>query len=143
MCLSRGMDALSAGAGAVAFITLALQSTKVLYTIISAIRDCPKHVKDLSHDVEQLQSILGRLAQCRAILQDDQSLAVLTRRCSDDISLFVCRLQKMQISPTEQRTGKIWKKLRAVMSEKDLDAMRFSIHGHVSSLSLQLSIVQV
>lgn len=137
------MDALSAGAGAVAFITLALQSTKVLYTIISAIRDYPKHVKDLSHDIEQLQSILGRLAQCQAILQDDQSLTVLTRRCSDDISLFVCRLRKMQISPTEQCTGKIWKKLRAVMSEKDLDAMRFSIHGHVTSLGLQLSIVQV
>ncbi len=137
------MDALSAGAGAVAFITLALQSTKVLYTIISAIRDCPKYVRDLGHDVEQLQSILDRLSQCQAILQNDQSLTVLTRRCSDDILLYVSRLQKMQISPTEQRTGRIWKKLRAVISEKDLDAMRFSIHGHVSSLSLLLSIMQM
>jgi hypothetical protein len=137
------MDALSAGAGAVAFITLALQSTKVLYEIISAIRDCPKHVQDLGHDVEQLRSILGRLAQYQALLQDDQSLAVLTQRCSDDISLYVCRLQKMRISPTEQRTGKIWKKLKAAISEKDLDAMRFSIHRYVSSLSLQISIVQV
>lgn len=137
------MDALSAGAGAVAFITLALQSAKVLYTIISAIKDCHGHVRDLCQDVEQLQSILGRLSQYQAILQDDQSLAVLTRRCSDDISLYVCRLQRMQLSPTDQRTGAIWKKLRAVVSEKDLHAMRFSIHGHVSSLSLQLNIMQV
>lgn len=136
------MDPLSAGAGAVAFITVATQSTKFLVDFFSAIKDSPKYVQNVRHDVEQLRVTLMRLSKCQSI-QDDHTVTVLVQRCSEDVALYTRRLLKLQITPAERRAGKLWKKLTAVMTEKDLREMRTAIHSHISSLSLQVSLVQL
>jgi len=136
------MDPLSTGAGAVAFITVAVQSAKFLHDFFSGIKDSPKHVQDVLHDVEQLRLTLVRFLKYQSI-QDDPAVAVLARRCSEDISLYARRLLKLQITPAERRTGKLWKKLSGLMSEKDLREMSTAIHSYISSLSLQVSLLQL
>ncbi len=136
------MDPLSAGAGAVAFITVAIQSTKFLLDLFSAVKDSPKHVQNVRHDVEQLRVTLVRLSKCQSI-QNDHTVTVLVQRCSEDIALYARRLLKLQITPAERRAGKLWRKLTALMSEKDLGEMRTAIHSHISSLSLQVSLTQL
>lgn len=137
------MDPLNAGAGAVAFITVAVQSAKAICDILSAIKDSPKLVRDVSRDLEQLRLILGRLSKFQSLTQNDDTISLLLRRCSEDISMYACRLRKLEISSTERQTGKLWKKFTALMNEKELQAMKVSIHYHVSSLGLQMSLTQV
>ncbi|KAK0652665.1 hypothetical protein B0T16DRAFT_490474 [Cercophora newfieldiana] len=137
------MDPLSVGAGAVAFITIAIQSSKVIYEILAHVKDSPRLVRDVSRDVEQLRHILDRLSNFFSTKPCDRVIALLLQRCSEDISIYAHRLRKLNPSPTERQTGKLWKKLTAVMSEKELQAMKHSINHHVSSLVLQTSLTQI
>ena len=136
------MDPLSIGAGAVAFITVAVQSAKIIFDIISSIKDSPNHLRDVGRDIEQLRGILSQLLRCRSLIKNDD-LAILLQRCSEDISLYARCMGKLRISPTERQTGELWKRLVAVFSEKDVQTMKATIHCHVSSLGLQLSVMQV
>lgn len=137
------MDPLSVGAGAVAFVAIAVQSTKVIFDVISSIKDSPKHLRDVGRDLEQLRSILGQLLRCQLLIENDDTMVILVQRCSEDISVYARRMEKLKISPTERRTGKLWKRLVTILSEKDIQAMKTSIHCHISSLGLQLSVMQV
>lgn len=142
------MDPLSTGASALAFITLAVQSAKIIFSVLSAIKDSPKHIRNVGRDVEQLGLVLSRLSKCQSLITNHnpndptaRTIAVLLQRCSEDVSLYARRLVKWEVSPTERQTGKLWKKFLALISEKDLEAMRVAIHSHVSLLSLHLSLL--
>jgi len=137
------MDPLSVGAGAIAFITIAIQASKAICEILSQVEDSPRLVRDLSRDLEQLRHILDRLSKFYSAKPCDRAIALLLRRCSEDVSMYACRLQRVQSSPTERQTRKLWKKLTAVVSEKEIHAMKLSIHHHVSSLVLQTNLTQM
>lgn len=136
------MDPLSIGAGAVGFITIAIQSAKFLLDILSTIKDSPTSIRDFRRDLEQLNVILIRLSKSPSA-EKDPATAILVQRCSEDVSLYARRLLKLEISPSERRTGKIWRRFIALMSDKELQEMRNTVDRHVSSLSLQLSFIQV
>jgi hypothetical protein len=137
------MDGLSIGSGVVAFISIALQSAKVILDIVSVVKDGPRHVQELSYDVEQLRQVLERMSRLQIAEHADISIGRLLQRCSEDLSSYASRLRKMQACSTESRSGKFWKTLRAVVGEKDLEAMRTTIHSHLMSLTMQLTIVQL
>jgi len=100
------MDPLSAAGAAVAFMTVAVQSAKVIFDIISSIKDSPQRLRDVGRDIEQLRSILGQLLRCRTLIKNEDTTALL-RRCSEDMSLYAHRMGKLKISPSERQTGKL------------------------------------
>lgn len=136
------MDPLSVSAGAIAFITAALQSSKLLLDLLSAIKDSPKSIQDVIRDVDQIRNILVRLSRC-APTRNDSATAALVQRCSEDVSSYTRRLSRLNISPADRWTGRILKRLSAVMSEREIEEMRTTIHHHISSLGIELSIIQM
>ncbi|KAI9694232.1 MAG: hypothetical protein M1820_009090 [Bogoriella megaspora] len=55
---------------------------------------------------------------------------------------FESILQRMCLSTGERLSGRLWRKLKVVISEKDLDRMRDTIRFHVSALNIELTLLQ-
>lgn len=134
------MDAISAGASVVAFITLGLQSAKVIYETLSAIRDGPKSLQQVISDVEQIQSILKHLLQSPATA-NNAPLTNHVSSCVLDLELAASEIQKLQISPNQQGHEKLWRRVKTFLNEKDLDRISAQIARHANTLSLRLNIM--
>ena len=64
------------------------------------------------------------------------------KNSSRDLEDLGKRLQNLEVSITEKRTGRLWKRLKATIGEKDLQSMGAVIHGHVVMLNLHLELSQ-
>lgn len=106
------MDPTSGGASVIAFVTLALQSTKTLYQAISAIKRAPKWVKDTASSIKDLSLVLEQLENTQAITQNNSNGLDLTaiestmKKCVDDITRFEEDLKKLQSSHTGKKWGR-------------------------------------
>jgi hypothetical protein len=110
------MEAVSAGAGVLTFITVALQSTKKLYEAVSDIKNGPQLIENLASAVTNLQSVLTQSSNCPAVTSADAKTDLggildLIKRCSEDTSCYEKELSKVRISPDDKRLGRAWKKL--------------------------------
>ncbi|KAK3374565.1 hypothetical protein B0H63DRAFT_452424 [Podospora didyma] len=133
-------DPLSTGASAVAFIGLALSSAKAIFDVLSATKDAPRNVEQLTDEVKQLQSILQRFSQLHLDSEltnsdDLADLATLSSGCSKDLVNFNAKLQRLGLSPDDRRIGKFWKRIKTAVTEKDMDRIRDTIRHHTSVLN--------
>jgi hypothetical protein len=136
------MDPVSVGASAIAFIGIALKSTNFIFNVILAISDFPNEARQLTRDLQHLHGILEGIARCRAVEEDGEFLCLL-RECSNDVTAYARRVQKLEIVPGERRPAKVWKKFKSLFGEADLELMRHAVRGHILSLSSRLSLLQV
>jgi hypothetical protein len=139
------MDALSAGASLLAFLGLALNSAKAIHDVLSAVKDGPRNIKSLTNEVAQLQSILERLSHIQtgpANNADSIYLAGLVTRCATDVTSFESRLQRLDLSTDDRRIGRLWRRLKGIVNEKELEHIRDNIHAHMLALNLSLGILQ-
>ncbi len=139
------MDPVSAGSSVLAFVFLALNSTKAIHGVLSAVKDGPQSLRHLVGDIAQLQGILERLSSLQSESISDVDAGVLesaARRCADDVAQVESKLQRLRIRPTDRHVGKLWKRLLTAVSEKDLTQMQGLVRGHFIMLSAQLSLSQ-
>ncbi len=134
------MDAVSAGASVLAFVTLSLQSAKLVYETLTSVKDGPKHVYQIARDVQSLQSTLERLARCRAAgARGDEAFATKLKACADDMTSFAKRLKTLTIDDGTSRLERNWKRVKAFLNEKDLETMGAVFIRHTAALNFHLS----
>lgn len=138
------MEPLSAGASVLSFLGLALRSAKAIHEVLSTVKDGPKNVQRLADEVAQLQSILERLSQIQTTPIDDTAstnLRSLVSKCVADITAFEAKLQRLGLSADDRRIGRLWRRLKAVVSEKDLERMRDVVRAYMLALNVSLSLL--
>ncbi|KAI8677825.1 Helo-like-N domain-containing protein [Fusarium keratoplasticum] len=137
------MDPLSAGASVVTFLGLAFSATKTVHSALSTIKDGPQIIQHLNEEVSQLKSVLERLSHISMSATDAAELDSLARKCNDDVVGFEKRLRRLDTSGADGRRGKLWRKLKLFLTEKDLEQIRNVVHGHTQLLAIRLNIIQV
>ncbi|KAI5468095.1 hypothetical protein BGZ63DRAFT_372941 [Mariannaea sp. PMI_226] len=133
------MDPLSAGASVLAFFGI-LNSLQQIYKTLSSVKDGPQNIRLAANSVDQLRSILTEIQQKQCLNDPDGRL--LLKKCAEDVGSVAAKLAKLRITPTESRGGKMWKRIKAALSESDLDHMRQVLSGHSAALGLRLIVLQ-
>lgn len=139
------MEAIGAGAAVLPFVLLCLQSAKVAYTTVSSIKDAPKQVKQLQRDASSLLSTLERLAACRVLHEvgrRDDALLAKIKACQDDIDTYSTKLKRLAPEGADHRLEMTWRRLKAVLNEKDLAKMSTAMAAHTVTLGLHLNAIQ-
>lgn len=142
------MEAVGAGAGVLAFITIALRSTKTIYEIASVIRNGPADIEHLASAVHRLQLVLTQFSKLPALADselDPESfnlLSMLLKTCSKDVTRFEHEFRKVQISPGDMKAGIAWKKIKTILKDAEFHRMREVVNSHVTELGVQLSMIQ-
>ncbi|KAF8534015.1 hypothetical protein BDD12DRAFT_897238 [Trichophaea hybrida] len=95
------MDAVSATASIIAIIGAALNSLNAITRILGGIKDGPAHIQDLIVKMKDLESLLVQLQSLQQGTHGRgvgfNELAILTRRCWDDLHSFESELVKHHI----------------------------------------------
>ncbi|KAK1751467.1 hypothetical protein QBC47DRAFT_391875 [Echria macrotheca] len=133
------MEAIGAGAGVIAFVTLGLQSIKVIAQALSAIRDGNSHVQAALKHVQDLQSVLERLERCRVLVErPDPALADKVKSCVDDLAVIAGKLNDLAIKDSDAALEKGWKKAKIFLRDKDLEKVGVTVVRHSTTLNLYL-----
>ncbi|KAI0542762.1 ankyrin [Xylaria digitata] len=135
------MEALGAGANAAAFVVIAAQLSKLLYTTFNSIKDGPDDVRKIANHMLQLHRVLEQLKLSPLAAHDD----ALTRHialCVKDLNLLANEITKLQFLPGEQRTGRMWKRFKCFVDERKLDNIRDQLVQHISTLNFRHSVLQ-
>ncbi|WKT41236.1 hypothetical protein QSH57_006042 [Fusarium oxysporum f. sp. vasinfectum] len=139
------MEAVGAGASILTFITVAFSVTQSIHLALAAIKDGPEVIRFLTNEIAQLESILQRLKQVSFAFIDDvdkSQLEGLAKKCKDDLAELDSRLKSFDVSTSDGRRGRLWRKLKLCFSEKDLDHIRHVVQGHVQHLTIRLHLIQ-
>ncbi|KAF8866194.1 hypothetical protein BDZ45DRAFT_720337 [Acephala macrosclerotiorum] len=135
---------MDAGASIIAFLSIGLQSVKVVYEFISAIKDGPSKLGDLQGAIESLESLLEQMYNSPGLttspITTSGSLLALVQRCVNDIQRFEAEIGRIYVPPKEKRCGKVWKRLKLAFKEKDIPYMTTVVTGHVNILSLHCNV---
>jgi Fungal N-terminal domain of STAND proteins len=144
------MEAVSAGAGVLAFIAIALRSTKTIYETASIIRNGPAEIEHLASAVYRLQSVLTQLSKLPDVGLADSELdlerynlfSILLKTCNKDVSRFEQEFKKVQTTPEDKKAGIAWKKIKTILKETEFHRIRDVVNNHVTELGVQLSMIQ-
>ncbi|KAM6537768.1 hypothetical protein FALCPG4_003673 [Fusarium falciforme] len=134
------MEAIGVGANVLAFVVLGIKSAKLAHDTLSAISDGPARVRNMAADFLQLHWILEQLLQCRAAATDT-ALHGQARQCCETLSKLATTIERLQVSPRERATGRFWKRLKAAISESDLEKLGPWVAQQTSMLSLRLNVL--
>ena len=150
MWTPENMGEVAAGAAVVAFINLALKSTKTIYETASSIRKCPAEINSLVLAISHLEGVLNHLSNVTntSLIEaqlDAESFRLFSnvlRACKDDVLRFERELGKIKLMPQDRKGGIVWKRIKSVLREAEFRHMKDLVDHHVSQLGLQLSIIQ-
>ncbi|KAI8691588.1 hypothetical protein NCS56_00151700 [Fusarium sp. Ph1] len=134
------MEAIGVGANVLAFVVLGIKSAKLTHDTLSAISDGPARVRNLAAGLLQLHWILEQLLQCRAAATDT-ALHGQARQCCETLGKLATTIERLQVSPGERATGRFWKRLKAAISESDLQKLGHWVAHQTSMLSLRLNVL--
>ena len=137
--------------GGVHFPDFGLRSARELYELLSSLRDGPEAVRSAVHNLSQLKLVLERLERSQVLAgasaalapdEDARALASHVEACREDLEAYERRLGKLTVRDNETAAGRYWKRMKTVLSEKDLERMSAAVAGHVSIIGLHLDAVQ-
>ncbi|KAI7760616.1 hypothetical protein LZL87_009500 [Fusarium oxysporum] len=135
------MEAIGVGASILTFITFAHS----IHSALSAIKDGPEVIRLLADEIAKLESILQQLKKVSFVSIDDidkSRLDCLAKKCKDDLAALDCQLKSLDVSASDGRRGRLWRKLKLCFSEKELDQIRNVVRGHVQHLGIRLDLIQ-
>ncbi|KAH6994944.1 ankyrin repeat-containing domain protein [Ilyonectria destructans] len=131
------------GASLAAFITIGVQSAKIIFDTLSAIKDGPEVVARATRDVQRLSTILKALMPgCPIDKARGQDLRQHLQECISDLARYETKLGELTSGDKERRLGKLWKKVKTAASEQDLCMMQSSVASHIAHLNLYLQVRQ-
>ena len=136
------MDGISSAVSLVTVVGMALTSIKIIYETISIVRDGPRIIVQTTSALESLQAILERV---RAISTRSPSsitdLQGLTQRCAAGLKAFEEKIGCLRILPTDNVSGKAWKRVKTLLKQDDFQHMWDTINQQIRALSLGLQLV--
>ncbi|KAH7133759.1 hypothetical protein EDB81DRAFT_805083 [Dactylonectria macrodidyma] len=134
------MEAIGAGANVLAFVVLGLKSARFVHDTLSAVHDGPQIVKQVARDILQLHYILERLSNSRAAA-NDAPLVSHAQQCVRDLGVLADTLQKLQPTRNEKTTGRLWKRFKTVLNEKQLAGISSQVIQHTTFLNVRIDIL--
>lgn len=121
------------------FVTLALQSSIILYQTVQSLQSRDKVIRELRQELEALQGVLQALEESTGNL--DVDLAALEqplKRCNNACEEFNALIRRCTSHSTEERSSRRdWVKLR-YMGE-DISGFKNMLAGYKSTISIALA----
>ena len=139
------MEVVGFSASILTFVAAAVTVSKSITNTLSAIKDGPEIIASLGHEISQLETILQRLSEAfssTATPSDRPELLKLVEKCKHDLVGFETTLRQLDVSGADGRRGRLWRKLKFCLEEKDLDQIRHVVRGHINAFTLHLVIIQ-
>lgn len=126
-----------------------LTITKTICDTISAIRNGPDLVRKTAESVLQFHGLLERIQQLHAHNNhpiDSTSieyagLVNAVKASVVDVHDFAAKLQSLQLTHGQKVAGRVWNRLKTVVSEKDLEAITTKISRHNGNISTHLEVI--
>lgn len=141
-------DGLSIAAGVIAIAAHAYSSSKLLYQLITDIRDAPKTFLDLNTDIEALYKTIYSLKQALdvdgkgAALSEAQRLNLSEIKpslegCRDACDEFKAKLGKLMSNSKDGHTS-IRDRVKLQFQDKEVAAFRIRLASYKSTLAIAL-----
>lgn len=140
------MEAVGAGASILAFVAAALQTSRAIYNLVSAIQSGSPDILNLVSNASSLERILHQLLtllDSKTRLTSSQILRPVeqsVRRCADDLNGICQQLGKLEHANSGS-TKKVWRLMKIVVKKDSVHMMSRIIQQHVSMLTLQVIIL--
>ncbi|KAK4209207.1 hypothetical protein QBC37DRAFT_378262 [Rhypophila decipiens] len=109
------MEAICVGASVLAFVTLGLNSVKIIDELVASIR-----------------------GSCAIVDRNDHRLTDKVKSCAEDMKDAAEKLQALTIDGSEPALGRQLKKLKMFLKEKDVKRVASTVAKHTRALSLYL-----
>ena len=135
------MDGLSGAASVLTILGLALSSTRDIYNVVSSIRSGPKTVQQIVSTVKDLSDLLQQLTGYTDRFYLTADLAETVGKCTRDLEAFKGDLAKLSMTDTN-RAVRLWKNVKVILKERDLETMSARIQQHVLALSLRMQVIE-
>ena len=124
-------------ASIITVISLALSSSQAIYKTVSGFKNAPQIVQRTLTYLFDLSNILRRLKENSDRLYSATSLSQLITKCAQTLQWFEAKLAKL--SPiTSKRVERLWKNIKAMLQEKNLNRMAALLQQHISALSFEM-----
>ncbi len=139
------MEAISGGASVLTFITLAAQSAKTIYGVLSGIKGGPDNVRRAVDTVSAMQWALEQLAQCGQTsgMTLPDGIEDQLKVCSANLTAYASTLAKLQTLDTDSRGRRAWIRVKTMLDEKELGRMIEDLAAQSSALTLALQSTQM
>jgi hypothetical protein len=136
------MDGVSGAGSVIAVVTIALQSTKVIYETFTGIHNGPIFLKQLTSELRTLQEVLASIADLsknptQAHPTKFQQLEGLSQRCVTDLQNMEEYLKSLSGG---RRMERAWNKLKTYLNTKRLEEFRVRVQNHVHALTAALGV---
>ncbi|KAI9722050.1 MAG: hypothetical protein M1812_002010 [Candelaria pacifica] len=128
-------------ASVIAVVSLALQSTQILYTTISGYKNASPTIQRMTTNLQDLAKVLQQLVEYGNQLDLATELPDLVSRCLEHLKSLEKKLGKLS-SSTNNKAKNCCKNFLSSLEQSDLDRMSALLYQHVAVLSLQLNILE-
>ncbi|KAL8823587.1 MAG: hypothetical protein Q9191_005720 [Dirinaria sp. TL-2023a] len=128
-------------ASVIAVISLALSSSQAIYNTVSGLKNAPRAIQQMVSNLRDLSILLQQLLSRGDSLHLAADLAEIVKKCAENLNEFQGKLTKLS-SPTDNGAERLWKNVKALLQEKNLDRMSALLQQHVTILSLQMQIIE-
>ena len=135
------MDGLSGAASVLTVFSLALSSIREIYEVVSGIRSGPKTVKQMVFTVKDLSDLLQQLTGYTDRFYLAADLEETVSKCARDLEPFKGDLAKLSTTDTNKAV-RLWKNVKVILKERDLEMMSARIQQHTIALSLRIQIIE-
>ena len=135
------MDGLSGAASVLTILGLALSSTRDIYNVVSSIRSGPKTVQQIVSTVKDLSDLLEQLTGYTDRFYLAADLEETVRKCARDLEAFKGDLTKLSTTD-KNRAVRLWKNVKVILKERDLEMMSARIQQHIIALSLRMQVIE-
>ena len=139
--LSEAMDGLSGAASVLTIFGLALSSTRDIYKVVSSIRSGPKTVQQIVSIVKDLSDLLQQLTGYTDRFYLAADLEETVSKCARDLEAFKDDLAKLSKTDSN-RAVRLWKNVKVILKERDLEMMSARIQQHILALSLRMQVIE-
>ncbi|VUC25257.1 unnamed protein product, partial [Clonostachys rosea] len=132
---------MEATASVITLIAFSVDSTKLIYNILTGIEDGPESLGLTISSVKILQGALEQLAHRLAASRQlpPVEFQIQVKKCADDLGAFASKLRKFVIQETDSRARKLWKRFKAVLGEKDFERMTEVVGAYASTLNFYMA----
>jgi hypothetical protein len=136
------MAGIAEAASLIAVVTIALQSTKIVFETVTGIHNGPPLLQQLASELQRLQDILAQIVDlskdpAHTNFTNFKGLADLSRRCEIDVQSMRRKLESLCGGG---KIEKAWGKLKTYLHIKHLEEMRKRTSHHVQALGTALGV---
>lgn len=141
-----GMDVVGSGASVLAFVGIALQSTKAVFQVVSAIKNGSAKVKHLLSATEDLANVLQQI-ECSLNASnigqdlDTREIHRLVAKCASDLSAIATDVKRLREIPSEAGIRKGFKRVKIMLKKDEFAEMSTIVSHHFHAIQMQMSLL--